>query len=148
MFETFIYNYLVPNNFFVLKKELMNIPIFGLYLKKLGCVPIDRGKTTRDNLNFSEQIKKNISNGKILIIFPQGTRVPYGENIPLKKGARRIYQTLGISCLPVQLNTGKFWPKNSFFKYPGEVNFIFKDIIEPNLSPDKFIESLEKAFYN
>lgn len=148
MFETFVYNYLIPNNFFVLKKELMNIPIFGLYLKKLNCIPIDRGRTTKDNLNFSDKINENISKGKILIIFPQGTRVPFGENTPLKKGARRIYDTLGISCLPIQLNTGKFWPKNSFYKYAGEVNFIFKDIIKPNLPPDEFLQQLEKAFYD
>ena len=47
MFETFVYNYIIPNGFFVLKKELMNIPIFGLYLKKLKCIPIERGKITK-----------------------------------------------------------------------------------------------------
>ena len=69
MFETFVYNYIIPNSFFVLKKELMNIPIFGLYLKKLKCIPIERGKITKENLNFSQQILKNISLGDTLIIF-------------------------------------------------------------------------------
>tara|TARA_B100000035_G_C20965938_1_gene538763 strand:+ start:297 stop:983 length:687 start_codon:yes stop_codon:yes gene_type:complete len=148
MFETFVYNYIIPNGFFVLKKELTNIPIFGLYLKKLKCVPIDRGKITKENLSFSKQILENISCGYTLIIFPQGTRVQFDEDIPLKKGARRIYENLKIGCLPVKLDTGKVWPKNSFLKFPGEINFIFKDFIEPNLSGDEFLKKLENSFYN
>jgi len=148
MFETFVYNYIVPNNFFVLKKELMSIPVFGWCLKKLNCIPIDRGKTTKNNLNFSDQIMQNISNGKTLIIFPQGTRVPYNENVPLKKGARRIYENLNIACLPIKLDTGKVWPKKSFLKHPGEINFVFKDIIEPNLPGEEFLKKLEDSFYN
>jgi 1-acyl-sn-glycerol-3-phosphate acyltransferase len=147
MFETFAYNYFIPNGFFILKKELMNIPLFGLYLKKLNCVSIDRGKTTKENLNFSDKVIDNINNGKTLIIFPQGTRVPHNERVPIKKGVRRIYVNLKISCLPIKLNTGKVWPKNSFLKYPGEINFIFKDIIEPNLTGDDFIKALEFALY-
>ena len=91
---------------------------------------------------------KNISNKKTLIIFPQGTRVPPGEMFPLKKGAKRIYENLNIACLPVKLDTGKVWPKNSFLKYPGKINFIFKDIIEPNLSGDEFLNKLSDSFYN
>ncbi len=148
MFETFVYNYIIPNNFFVLKKELMSIPVFGWVLKKLNCIPIDRGKTTKDNMNFSEQIVKNISNGKTLIIFPQGTRVPHNENVPLKKGARRIYENLNIACIPIKLDTGKVWPKKSFLKYPGEINFTFKEIIEPSLSGEEFLKKLEDSLYN
>ena len=148
MFETFVYNHIVPNNFFVLKKELMSIPVFGWCLKKLNCIPIDRGKTTKNNLNFSDKIMQNISNGKTLIIFPQGTRVPYYENVPLKKGARRIYESLNIACIPIKLDTGKVWPKKSFLKYPGEINFVFKDIIEPNLPGEEFLKKLEDSFYN
>lgn len=147
MFETFVYNYLIPDGFFVLKKELTNIPIFGLYLRKLKCIPIERDKITKENLNFSQKILKNISDGNTLIIFPQGTRVPFNENAPLKKGARRIYENLKIGCIPVKLDTGKVWPKNSFLKYPGEINFIFKDFIEPNLSGEEFIKKLENSFY-
>jgi len=148
MFETFVYNYIVPNGFFILKKELMSIPIFNLFLKKLNCVPINRGKITKKNLNFSDHIFKNISEGKILIIFPQGTRVPCNEKYPLKKGVTRIYKNLKIGCLPVKLNTGNFWPKNSFIKYPGEINFVFREFIEPNLSKEKFLEKLENSIYN
>ena len=148
MFETFVYNHIVPNNFFVLKKELMSIPVFGWCLKKLNCIPIDRGKTTKNNLNFSDKIMQNISNGKTLIIFPQGTRVPYNEIVPLKKGARRIYESLNIACIPIKLDTGKVWPKKSFLKYPGEINFVFKDIIEPNLPSEEFLKKLEDSFYN
>jgi len=61
---------------------------------------------------------------------------------------KRIYENLKIGCLPIKLDTGKVWPKNSFLKYPGEINFIFKDFIEPDLPGDEFIKRVEEAFYN
>lgn len=67
---------------------------------------------------------------------------------PLKKGTSRIYQSLNIPCLPIKLNTGSVWPKNSFLKYPGEIIFEIKDLIEPGLNNVQFTEALEKAIYN
>jgi 1-acyl-sn-glycerol-3-phosphate acyltransferase len=149
MFETFVYNTVIPDCIFVIKKELLSIPLYGLYLKKLDYVSIDRGKTTKSNLNFFDNIFSNIKNtDRTLIIFPQGTRVKYGEMPPLKKGTSRIYQSLNIPCLPIKLNTGSVWPKNSFLKYPGEIIFEIKDLIEPGLNNVQFTEALEKAIYN
>ena len=149
MFETFVYNTIIPDCIFVIKKELLSIPLYGLYLKKFEYVSIDRGKTTKKNINFFENITKGIlKTDRTLIIFPQGTRVKFGEKPSLKKGTARIYQSLNIPCLPIKLNTGSIWPKNSFLKYPGEIILECKDIIEPGLDRNKFNKMLEEAIYN
>ena len=149
MFETFIYNYLFPDCVFVIKKELLSIPLYGLYLKKLQYISINRGKSVKENIDSFGQIftKINKSN-RTLIIFPQGTRVGHNEQPPLKKGASRIYKGLNISCIPIKLNTGSVWPKNSFLKYPGKIIFEVKDIIEPGLDSSLFTNKLEQSIYN
>ena len=149
MFETFIYNFLIPDCTFVIKKELLSIPLYGLYLKKLKYVAINRGKASRENSDsFGQVFDLVLKSNRTLIIFPQGTRVKFDERPPLKKGASRIYQGLNIACLPVKLNTGSVWPKNSFLKYPGTITFEFKDAIEPGLDGASFTAQLEKAIYN
>ena len=104
---------------FILKKELLRIPLFGRYLKKIGAIEIVRETTTKENLNFFDKIKNKINNeNRPLLIFPQGTRVKPYEQVPFKKGVGRIYDKLNLPCIPVALDSGKVWPKNSFMKYP------------------------------
>ena len=112
MFETFYLQTIFNSPVFILKKELLLIPIFGWYLKKIGSISIKRNKITKDNLGFFENIFKIINDSKRpLIIFPQGTRVLPDERIPFKKGASRIYEELKITCQPVAINSGFVWPK-------------------------------------
>ena len=112
MFETFYLQTIFNSPVFILKKELLLIPIFGWYLKKIGSISIKRNKITKDNLGFFEDISKMINNSKIpLVIFPQGTRVLPDERTPFKKGASRIYEELKITCQPVAINSGFVWPK-------------------------------------
>ena len=126
LLETFILQAPLEYPIFILKKELLKIPLFGWYLKKIGAIDIVRDTTTKENLNFFEKIKNNDEIKKRpLLIFPQGTRVKFGERIPFKKGAGRIYEALNLPCVPVALNTGKVWPKNSFFKKKSQYRNIF-----------------------
>ena len=113
IFETFFLQTIFENPVFILKKELIKIPLFGWYLKKLGCISIDRNKISKENLNFSDEVSKVIKNtNKTLIIFPQGTRKNFDDRSTFKKGFARIYNDLEIACLPVAINSGKVWPKN------------------------------------
>ena len=112
MFETFYLQTIFNSPVFILKKELLLIPIFGWYLKKIGSISIKRNKITKDNLGFFEDISKIINNSKRpLVIFPQGTRVLPDERTPFKKGASIIYEELKITCQPVAINSGFVWPK-------------------------------------
>jgi len=112
MFETFYLQTIFNSPVFILKKELLLIPIFGWYLKKIGSISIKRNKVTKDNLGFFEEISKIIKDSaRPLIIFPQGTRVLPEERPPFKKGASRIYEELRISCQPVALTRVTFGQK-------------------------------------
>ena len=105
VFETFFLQTIFDNPVFILKKELTRIPLFGWYLKKMGCISIDRNKISKENLNFSDEVGKVIKNtNKILIIFPQGTRKSFDDRSKFKKGFSRIYNDLNIACLPVAIN--------------------------------------------
>ena len=97
LLETFILQAPLEYPIFILKKELLKIPLFGWYLKKIGSIDIVRDTTTKDNLNFFDKIKNNVETSKRpLLIFPQGTRVKFGERLPFKKGAGRIYEVLNL----------------------------------------------------
>ncbi len=149
MFETFALQSVLDYPVFILKKELLKIPLFGLYLKKIKSIEIVRNTTTKDNLNFFDKVASIIKNeNRPLLIFPQGTRVKFDERVPFKKGVARIYEALNISCVPVALNSGKVWPKSEIIKYPGKIIVSFLEPIKPGLSRDKFIQILEKKIYD
>ena len=149
MFETFALQSVLDYPVFILKKELLKIPFFGLYLKKIKSIEIVRDTTTKDNLNFFDKVATIIKNEKRpLLIFPQGTRVKVNDKVPFKKGVGRIYEALNISCVPVALNSGKVWPKYGIIKLPGKITVSFLKPIQPGLNRDDFIKNLEIKIYN
>ena len=149
MFETFALQGVLDYPVFIVKKELLNIPLFGTYLKKIKSIEITRDTITKDNLNFFDKVASIIKNeNRPLIIFPQGTRLKVHEKIPFKKGAGRIYEALNIACVPIALNSGKVWPKVGMIKYPGKITVSFLKPIEPGLNRDEFIRNLEMKIYD
>ena len=148
MFETFYLQTIFNSPVFILKKELLLIPIFGWYLKKIGSISIKRNKITKDNLKFFEDISKIINDSKRpLIIFPQGTRVLPNERPPFKKGAARIYEELKISCQPVAINSGLVWPKKGLKQSNKVITIsILKPIIAGH-TKEEFIKILENGIY-
>ncbi|MBD1138891.1 1-acyl-sn-glycerol-3-phosphate acyltransferase [Pelagibacterales bacterium SAG-MED46] len=148
MFETFYLQTIYNSPIFILKKELLLIPIFGWYLRKIGSISIKRNKITKDNLGFFEDIRKIISNSKRpLIIFPQGTRVLPNERPPFKKGASRIYEELKIACQPVAINSGYVWPKKGLKNSYRTITISILQPIAPGLSKEEFIKNLESNIY-
>jgi len=148
MFETFVLQIPIDSPVFILKKELLSIPLFGWYLRKIGSISIIRETTTKENLNFFDRIRKIIDKEKRpLLIFPQGTRVKFKEETPFKKGVGRIYESLELPCVPVALNSGKIWPKNSFMKYRGDIHISFLEPIMPGKNKDEFVHEIEKKVY-
>ena len=149
MFETFALQSVLDYPVFILKKELLKIPLFGLYLKKIDSIEITRDTTTKDNLGFFDKVASIIKNKKRpLLIFPQGTRVKADDKIPFKKGVGRIYEALNICCVPVALNSGTVSPKSGIIKYPGKITVSFLKPIEPGLNRDEFIRNLEMKIYD
>ena len=149
MFETFVLQIPLDGPIFILKKELLKIPLFGWYLRKIGAIEIIRETTTKENLDFFDKIKNKINNeNRPLLIFPQGTRVKPYEQVPFKKGVGRIYDKLNLPCVPVALDSGKVWPKNSFIKYPGNINVSFLEPVMPGKNKDEFIKEIENKIYS
>ena len=149
MFETFYLQTIFNSPVFILKKELLLIPIFGWYLKKIGSISIKRNKVTKDNLNFFSDISDIINNSnRPLIIFPQGTRMLYDDRLPFKKGASKIYEKLNIDCQPIAINSGRVWPKNGFKKTNRIITISILKSIPAGLPKEEFLRILEKNIYS
>ena len=149
IFETFFLQTIFKNPVFILKKELIKIPLFGLYLKKLGCISIDRNKISKENLNFSDEVGKVIKDtNKILIIFPQGTRKSFDDRSKFKKGFSRIYNDLNIACLPVAINSGKVWPKKGRLVPNEKIIVSILSILPPGIEQNKLAQKVEQVIYN
>ena len=149
MFETFFLQTIFNSPVFILKKELLLIPIFGWYLKKIGSISINRNKTTKENLNFFDNIYKIINDtNRPLIIFPQATRVLPTDRTPFKKGVARIYEELKIKCQPIAINSGYVWPKTGMKNTNREIKISILEPINSGLTKNVFIETLEKKIYS
>ena len=148
MFETFYLQTIFNSPLFILKKELILIPIFGWYLKKIGSITIKRNRVTKENLGFFDDIKKAIHNTeRPLIIFPQATRVKPDERPPFKKGVARVYEELKISCQPIAINSGYVWPKKGP-KIPNkEIIVSILPSIDYQIEKSDFVNNLEKKIY-
>jgi len=149
MFETFYLQTIFNSPIFILKKELLIIPLFGWYLKKIGSISITRNKISKSNLDFYENIFQAVSSSdRPIIIFPQGTRVLPNERPPFKKGASKIYEKLKISCQPVAINSGYVWPKTGISSSPKSITISILKPISANLPKEDFLKILENNIYS
>ena len=149
MFETFFLQTIFNSPVFILKKELLMIPIFGWYLKKIGSISIKRNKVTKENLSFFDDISNQINlSDRPIIIFPQGTRLPPEDRVPFKKGSSRIYEELKIACQPIAINSGNTWPKKGSLKIKTILTISILKPIEPGLEKEIFLKDLENVIYS
>ncbi len=149
MFETFYLQTIFNSPVFILKNELLKIPIFGWYLKKIGSISVNRNKITKDNLGFIDKIKKKVQNSnRPILIFPQATRVLPDDRVPFKKGVGRIYKELGIKCLPLAINSGRVWPKNNILKTNKSITISILNPIDPGMDSDNFVNLIERNIYS
>lgn len=143
--ETFALIALFENPLFILKRELMWIPWFGWYTIKGRMVPVDRGAGSQALLQMTERAKIELSRNRQLIIFPEGTRRPAGAEPNYKYGVAHLYAAIGVPCLPIALNSGLFWPRRKFLRYPGTVVVEILDPIQPGLDRNTFLATLREA---
>ena len=149
MFETFYLQTIFNSPIFILKKELLQIPIFGWYLRKIGSISIKRNKTTKDNLSFFDDVAKIVlESNRPIVIFPQGTRVLPTERPEFKKGVSRIYDELKISCQPVAINSGYVWPKYGSKSSHKTITVSILKPISAGIRKEEFIKILESNIYN
>jgi 1-acyl-sn-glycerol-3-phosphate acyltransferase len=125
---------------FVLKSELMFIPFFGWALARLGCVPVKRGTGKSALDNMVRGTRKALGQGKQVVIFPEGTRTRVGDSSSYKTGISHLYKDLEVACVPVALNSGKFWPRHSFLRPPGVVRMQILEVIPPGMARKQMFE--------
>ncbi len=149
LFETFFLQTIFNSPIFILKKELLKIPIFGWHLKKIGSISINRDKISKENLGFYDKIvSTTIKTKRPVIIFPQATRTNINEKIPFKKGVSKIYEKLNFICVPVALNSGIVWPKSGNLSSNKTIIISILDYIPIGLTAEDFLKKIEENLYN
>ncbi|MGE0595050.1 MAG: lysophospholipid acyltransferase family protein [Hyphomonadaceae bacterium] len=126
---------------FVVKRELIKMPIFGFYMKRM--IPVDReagAKALKDMLRAARGV---IAKGRQLVIFPEGTRQEIGAPPDYKPGVAAMYRDFGLPCTPIALNTGLVWRPNGIMRTPGNVTIKILPPIPAGLSREDFMRELE-----
>lgn len=145
MWETFGLLNHFSDPLYILKRELEWIPFFGWYLRKAEMIGIDRAAGGRSLLKMARQAREEVRKGRQLIIFPEGTRRPVDAPPDYKPGVGQIYVNCGVACLPVALNSGLFWPRRTFMRYPGTLIVEFLDPLPPGLTREEFTRRVSAA---
>jgi 1-acyl-sn-glycerol-3-phosphate acyltransferase len=145
MWETFALMQFFDQPLFIYKRELAWIPVFGWYLIKSKMIGVDRSGGMRSLMEMARRAPREIRNGRQLIIFPEGTRRPVDAPPAYMTGVGQIYVNSGVSCLPVALNSGLFWPRRTFMRYPGTLVVEFLDPLPPGLSRKEFVARMSTS---
>jgi 1-acyl-sn-glycerol-3-phosphate acyltransferase len=141
--ETFALLWMFDNPTFIIKRELQWIPIFGWLTIKGRMVPVDRSAGSQALTAMTARAKIELSEGRQLIIFPEGTRRPAGAEPRYKYGVAHLYAATGVPCLPIALNSGLFWPRRSILRFPGKVLVEILDPIAPGMDKDAFFKRVQ-----
>ncbi|WP_275791172.1 lysophospholipid acyltransferase family protein [Pararhizobium gei] len=128
--------------FFILKRELTWIPLFGSYVRKQRMVPVNRAARGKAMVAVMQRARAEMAAGRQLIIYPEGTRRPPGAPPEYKYGVARLYRDLGMPVVPVVMHPGLFWPRRKFLRFPGHFKVRILPAIEPGLDPDVFLKRL------
>ena len=142
-FDIIILVSVLPRPKFVMKKELVWAPILGWYARRIGCIPVDRGKRGKAIKDMLARAAAGQQEPGQLIIYPQGTRVAPGAQRDYKVGSGVLYQELGLPCVPVACNVGVFWPRRRIYRAPGLAVVEFLEPIAPGLALRPFMENLQ-----
>ncbi len=127
----------------VVKRELTLIPFFGWGLKSMDAIALNRGTGRKAINQLVEESRKSMDDGRILMLFPEGTRVPPGQIKPFKLGGAIVSQQTGYSVLPIAHNAGEYWPRHSWIKWPGTIRVVIGKPIEPaGRKPEAIIEEV------
>ena len=147
MWETFVLIHVFKQPIFIVKKELLDIPLFGVMVRKVGTIAVDRDGGARTLVEVTKKVEQAIAEGCSVVLFPEGTRVASGEHAELKRGIAMFYKRTNCPVVPVIHNAGEFWPRRGFIKKPGHVSVKFLDPISPGLHQGEFMEKLTHVFH-
>ena len=147
MYETLELLLILHEPAILTKRELTDLPLWGVIARKYGAIPVDREGSAAALRAMLAGARKMTAGGRPIVIFPEGTRVAPGTRPPLRAGFAGLYRMLGLPVAPVALDSGRLWPRGSFVKRPGIVTFRFGEPIPPGL-PRKEAEARVHAAIN
>jgi 1-acyl-sn-glycerol-3-phosphate acyltransferase len=142
--ETFALLHVIKDFTFVHKRELNLLPLFGWYLKGTEQIAIDRAKRSAALNQVVKGARQAFADGRQLVIFPEGTRQPVGGPPAYKAGVALVQSDTGVVCVPVALNSGLFWPRRQFRRYPGTLVIEFLEPIAAGMRRTDFMRTLEE----
>ena len=140
--DTFAFLPLLHDPVYILKRELMWVPLFGWYVGRMDMIPIDRGSREKAVLKVNAGAARAMADGRQLLIYPEGTRREAGAEPAYKAGIAHLYEKLGVPVVPVAHNAGLFWPRNSWLRHPGTIRSEILEPIPPGLSREAFMAAL------
>jgi 1-acyl-sn-glycerol-3-phosphate acyltransferase len=140
--ETLSFTLLFGDIAIVLKRELLFIPVVGWAMARAGNIAVARGDGASALRGLVKQAKAAITEGRSIVIFPEGTRVAPGDQKPYQVGVAALYRQLGVPVVPMALNSGLFWGRRKWVKRPGTITLEILPPIEPGLSREAFMETL------
>jgi 1-acyl-sn-glycerol-3-phosphate acyltransferase len=144
LWETFALMTIFSDPAYIMKRELMWIPFFGWYTWKAGMISVDRGRGSQALTSMNANARSELARNRQIIIFPEGTRRAPGAEPRYKYGVAHLYAGMNAACLPVALNSGLFWPRRSFRRFPGTIRVEILDPIPPGLGKDAFFERMQQ----
>ncbi|MEO8559720.1 MAG: lysophospholipid acyltransferase family protein [Rhodospirillales bacterium] len=142
--ETLSLAVLVKQPAFVIKRDLMCIPIFGWYLARARSIAVDRRGRASALRRMLKSARAIVDQGRPIVIFPEGTRAKLGASLPYQPGIAAVYSQLNLPVVPVALNSGVFWGRRTFVKWPGTITVEFLPAIPPGLKRDEFMQTLRQ----
>jgi 1-acyl-sn-glycerol-3-phosphate acyltransferase len=143
--ETLAFSKLFPNSAIVLKRELLFIPIVGWAMARVGNIAVERGDGAAALRSLVRQAKVAIADGRSILIFPEGTRTPVGSQRAYHVGTAALYRQLGVPVVPVALNSGLFWGRRQFIKWPGVIDVEVLPAIPPGLGREALMATLRES---
>lgn len=140
--DTFAFLPWWPDPIYILKRELMWIPLFGWFVARMKMIPIDRGSRDKAVASINKGAKAATEAGRQIVIYPEGTRRAAGAEPAYKSGIYHLYAKLDVPVVPIAHVAGVFWPRRKFLRYPGHLKAEVLKPIPPGLSKAKFMEAL------
>jgi 1-acyl-sn-glycerol-3-phosphate acyltransferase len=142
--ETFALLTLFDDPTFILKRELLWLPFYGWYARHAGMIPVERGGGKPALVAMGAHARAALAEGRQIVVFPEGTRRAPGAEPSYKYGVAYLYGECGVPCVPIALNSGLFWPRRRFMRYPGTIVVEVLDPIAPGLPVDEFFPRLQR----
>jgi 1-acyl-sn-glycerol-3-phosphate acyltransferase len=141
--EIAIISKVMPKTFFIMKRELLWIPIYGWAFWRCGMLGVNRAKGKTNMKKLAQDVEQRVLDGYTLVIFPEGTRAKPGQKIPLKRGLLLLAHTLKLPILPVGTDAGLYWPKHGRM-HSGTANVWFEPLLPSNASLDEISDAINR----